>query len=121
MNVLKRNKKPLYHCKWYLDNNITKYYEPIPRDINYEPTNSDAQLYAFGTNYSIYLTAKVLPELGKEFKSGDKCYIYVNPPTEHDVLCKGADYIVDGEPITTINVTEIKFKRLSKKPSDNNG
>lgn len=113
MNILIRNKRKIYLCSRYVENGIEKFKEPEPIELNYQPTNSSEQLYAFGTNYSIYLMAKTDLEIGAKFRAGDRCYIYETPPETHDVLCKKADYIVSGQPISTLNNTEIMFKRLS--------
>lgn len=113
MRTLKRNKRGLYLCKRYLDEGIEKFKEPIFIEINYQPINSNEQLYAYGINYSKYLIAKVDIDVGEQFSAGDRCYIYVTPPTTFDILCEDADYIVSGELSTTLNSTEIRFKRLS--------
>ena len=113
MRTLKRNKRELYLCKRYLDNGIEKFYEPVLMSINYEPVNSSEQITAFGINYSRYLIAKTDIDIGSQFSAGDRCYIYVTPPSIHDVLCENADYIVSGEPTSTLNNMEIRFKRLS--------
>lgn len=118
MNVLSRNKRIIKHCSKYIDNGIKKFNPPVERNINFEPTNSSEQVMAYGQYYPLYLKAIVRNELGKEFKAGDRCYIYVEAPEEHDVLCNGADYKIDKEPIATINFTEISFKRLSSDMSD---
>lgn len=114
MNTLQRNNRGLYLCSRYVQNGVELFKEPKYYSINYNPTSSAEQIMTFGVNYSIYLLAKVLPELGAEFHAGDRCYIYTKPPTKHDKLCKEADYVVNGEPISSLNVTEIKFKRLSE-------
>ena len=114
MNTLKRNNRGLYLCSRYVQEGVELFKEPVYYEINYNPTSSAEQLMAFGVNYSIYLIAKVLPEIGANFHAGDRCYIYAEPPETHDELCKEADYVVNGEPTSTLNVTEIKFKRLSE-------
>lgn len=117
MNVLLRNKRLIYYCEMYLENGIEKYKEPVPIKLNFEPTNSNSQIFAFGNVYPLYMKAIVLNKLGIElgikFKAHDKCYIYNQPPEEHDTLCKGADYIIETEPLSTLNFTEITFKRLT--------
>lgn len=114
MNTLKRNNRGLYLCSRYIKDGVELFKEPKYYEINYNPTSSAEQLMIFGVNYSIYLIAKVLPELGINFHAGDRCYIYTKPPKAHDKLCKEADYVVNGEPTSTLNTTEIKFKRLSE-------
>ena len=48
-----------------------------------------------------------------DFKDKDRCYIYKQPPVEHDVMCEEADYVVDGEPIITLNEAQITLRKLS--------
>lgn len=113
MNVLLRNKREIYHCEMYLDNGIEKYKQPVPIKMNFEPTNSNSQIFAFGNVYPLYMKAIVLNKLGIKFKVGDKCYIFNKPPEEHDILCKDADYIIQTEPLATLNFTEVNFTRLT--------
>lgn len=111
MNGLKRNKSKFYLCKKI--ENSTKFEEPIKMKLNYEPTNSIGERLTLGEDYSMYLKIKCTLKEASVFKNGDKCYIYVRPPEEYDPLCKDADYIVDGNPATTLNQSEIKLRKLS--------
>ncbi len=111
MICLKRNKRLFYLCTKI--KNSTKFNKPIRLNLNYEPTNSIGERLTLGEDYSMYLKIKCTPKEASLFKNGDKCYFYVNPPKEHDELCKTADYIVDGDPQITLNQAEIKFRKLS--------
>lgn len=113
MNSLKRNKQQLFLCKKTVINGITKYQEPIPIRTNYQPTNSVGEVIGIGTEYTQYLRIKDILSVGKQFSNGDRCYVYVNPPEEHDALCKNADFIVNGEPLLTLNQSEVRLKRLT--------
>lgn len=113
MRTLRRNKRPLYLCKKYIEDGITKFKEPIPKKINYVPTNSTAQLFTFGEHYAENLQAVVDVNIGQEFSEGDRCYIYTTPPKEYDPLCKDADYIVNVLPQETLNSIKLNFVRLS--------
>lgn len=111
MICLKRNKRPFYLCKKIP--NTTKFEEPIPCNLNYQPTNSIGERLTLGEDYSMYLKIKATPKEASQFKNGDKCYIYTQPPTVHDDLCKNADYIVDGNPAVALNQAEIRLRKLS--------
>lgn len=117
MTSLLRNKRDLYLCKAYIENNITKYKEPELINTNYQPTNSDGEIIALGLEYSEYLRIKDNISIGQKFNNGDKCYVFVKPPAEHDALCKNADFIVSGEPLLTLNEGEVTLKRLTGKKS----
>lgn len=117
MNILLRNRRQIYYCELYLDGNIEKFKAPVPIKINFEPTNSSSQIFAFGNVYPLYLKGIVSNKFGVKFKAGDRCYINTLPPEEEDELCENADYIVEAEPMQTLNFTEIKFKRLTSDMS----
>ena len=108
---LKRNKRLFYLCKKI--ENSTKFEKPIECKLNYEPTNTVAERLTLGEDYSMYLRIKCTPKEASQFKNGDKCYVYVLPPEEHDDLCKNADYIVEGNPLNTLNQSEINLRKLS--------
>lgn len=114
MRTLLRNKRKVYLCKSFVnENGVTEYETPKEFKVNYEPTNSSSQLFTFGLHYAENLQAIVDLEIGKEFKEGDKCYIFVEPPSQHDRLCKNADYVVSVLPQTTLNQIKLVFTRLS--------
>lgn len=113
MNVLMRNRREIYYCELYNEDGIEKFKKPIPVKINFEPTNSSSQIFAFGNVYPLFLKGIVLNSLDIKFKSGDKCYIYNKLPEEYDELCSDADYIVENEPLQTLNFKEVRFKRLT--------
>lgn len=117
---LKRNKKVFYLCKKYIDpeTNVTKYKKPQKVSLNYQPTNSDAQVLALGTEYSKYLKVTGTARDISIFSNKDKCYVYVKPPKEYDEMCDDADYEVNGDPLITINEGELMLKKLS---GDNEG
>ncbi len=115
MTSLLRNKRPIYLCKKDIQGNITKYKEPEEIKTNYQPTNSEGEMIALGPEYSEFLRIKDNPSIGKKFGNGDKCYVFITPPSEHDFLCKNADFIVSGEPLITLNESEVTLKRLTGK------
>lgn len=109
----KRNKRYFYLCKRIKDS--TKFEKPIKVHLNFVPTNSTGEIISLGENYSMYLKISCTPKQASMFKQGDKCYVYLKPPKEHDSLCKNADYIVSTEPMLTINEAQIQLRRLSGK------
>lgn len=125
MRTQQRNKRLIYLCQKYVDEKgIELFKEPIPIKENYNPTNSDSDLATMGMEYPKYLRIKTDDRIclnGKWqnridlYHQGDKVYVYVEPPKEHDKLCKTADYEVDAKPSETINQLEILLKNLSGK------
>lgn len=108
---LKRNKQYLYLCK-KITNSI-EFEQPIKKHLNYRPTNSVGEMLTLGSDYSMYLKIKCTPKEAEDFKDNDRCYVYKQPPEEHDPMCNDADYIVNGEPLITLNEAEINLKKLS--------
>ncbi len=116
MRCLKRNKRDLYLCTRYIDDNdITKYNEPIKININYQPTNSSEDLIALGEEYPMHIRIKADVKFAKIFSAGDRVYINTVPSEPFDELCKDANYEVESEPLATLNAVEITLKKLSGK------
>ena len=113
MITLKRNKRKIYLCKKYIENNITKYAEPIIILTNYQPISSTGEIISIGPEYTQYLKIEDIIEVGENFSNGDRCYVYVTPPDNHDELCEDADFYVDGNPINTLNSSKISLRRLT--------
>ena len=134
MRCLKRNKRPLYLCTVYEDNDIAKFHSPIELKMNYQATNSDGDLIALGLDFPKYIRIKADLKYDGVFHPKDRVYIKASPistrtvvevglngeeetHTEEyfDVLCKDADYEVDSDPRVSLNIVEITLKRLSGK------
>lgn len=114
MTNLLRNKRPLYLCVKYIDeNHLTKYEEPIEIKTNYQAINSDGEIIALGSEYTKYIKINDNKDIGTKFHNGDKCYVYVPLPEEHDPLCKKSDFIVSGEPIISLNECSVNLVRLT--------
>lgn len=114
MRNLRRNKRKLYLCQKYIDdNNLDKWKEPILIYENYLPTNSEGDLISIGMDYPMYLRMK--PEISKInlFHEGDRFYIFTIPPDEYDPICKDADYEIYKKPMIHIESMEIMLKRRS--------
>lgn len=112
---IKRQKKHFYWCERYVDEvtNITKFKEPKLVYLDYEPTNSDAQVLALGTEYSKYLQVVGNNEDIYKFKNKDRCYIFIEPLEEFDGMCNDADFEVSGDPSRTENGVSLMLKKLS--------
>lgn len=115
MRCLDRNKRPLYLCSEYQDGEISKFKPPVKMDINYQGTNSGADLISMGMDFPMYIRMKTDLMYASTFKTGDRVYIYNTPTEPFDVLCKDADYEVDSDPIISLNSVEVTLKRLSGK------
>lgn len=117
MNTLVRNKTVFNHCKKYYDDTakISKFSTPVTKNLNYEPITSIQEKTSIGENYYMYLKINCTALEAKDFKAGDRCYIYITKPLNHDPLCKTADYEVEGIPLPTLNDGTVRLKRLSSK------
>ena len=111
MISLQRNKRVLYLCK-RIENDIT-FEKPKKKLLNYQRISSTGEMLALGEEYSMYLNVTCTPKEAKDFSDKDRCYVFKKPPIEHDKFCNEADYIVDGEPIITLNEATISLRKLS--------
>lgn len=111
MICLKRNKRTIYLCK--AKENSLEFEEPISFNVNYRPRTSELERLTVGQDYSMEIRIKCTVKEGQNFSNGDKCYVEVKPPEEHDNFCSDADYIVDGDPKITLNGAEINLRKLS--------
>ena len=114
MRNLRRNKRRLYLCQKYIDDNkMDKFREPILIHENYLPTNSEGDLISMGMDYPMYLRIK--PEISKKdlFHEGDRFYIFVEPPETYDDMCKDADYEIYKKPMYHLDSMEIMLYRRS--------
>lgn len=115
MRCLQRNKRKLYWCSQYQDNNISKYTAPKTLALNYQATNSEGDLIALGMDFPMYIRIKADVIYANTFKAGDRFYINKEPKKPFDVLCKDADYEIDSDPIVSLNTVEITLRKLSGK------
>lgn len=115
MTTLKRQRKHFYWCERYIEQEtgITKFKKPKEVFLDYQPTNSDAQVLALGSEYSKYLKVTGNDEDIQKFKNLDRCYVYVNPQKEFDGMANDADFEVDGDPSKTDNEISLMLKKLS--------
>ena len=121
MNNLKRNKRPLYICNQTIVNNRKLFSEPIKVYVNYQPVADKDKgiILAVGPEYINRLIVYMRPSMAEKFKNGDRCYVFVDPPTTHDVTCNTADFYVDGMPTRYINESTVHLQRMTG--DDTNG
>lgn len=110
---LQRNKRKLYLCHKKVVNDLEIFQDPILIKENYVPTNSQGDLISIGMDYPMYLRIKTNISEKDLFHPGDRVYVYKNIPSQHDVLCKDADYEVYKPPLIFINEMEVMLHRLS--------
>lgn len=116
MRCLKRNKRSLYLCVAYQDENIMKFRNPTEIKVNYQATNSDGDLIALGLDFPKYIRIKTDLKYKDTFHPKDRVYIKNIPTADSfNVLAKDAEYEVDSDPRVSLNVVEVTLKRLSGK------
>lgn len=115
MRCLARNKRKLFVCNEYQENEISKFKRPIEVLVNYQATNSEGDLIALGMDFPMYVRIKTDIIHKNIFHAGDRVYINSKPSDPFDELCKDADYEVNSDPIVSLNVVEITLKKLSGK------
>lgn len=115
MIPLRRNKRVLYVCQMYQDGKLKKYKEPIKLKENWQITNSQADILNLGMDSYQFIRIKTSINHIGYYHLGDRVYIDIEPPIEHDPLCKTANYEVYKDPAKSLNECEIMLKRLSGK------
>lgn len=94
-----RGKRPLYYCRRLTpadagyQEGMETFTAPVLRYLNFRSLDGETSLLSGGEVNSKNLIAKVPAEADRYFEK-DRCYIYTEPPTNPDPLCKGADYAV---------------------------
>ena len=115
MITLNRNKRKIYVCKKVPNNNLKIYEEPVELYENYVITDTEADLQSFGMDAYMYLRIRTNASHKEYYHLGDRVFVNVTPPTEHDNLCKTADYEVYTDPILSLNSLTVLLKRRSGK------
>jgi hypothetical protein len=121
MNNLKRNKRWLYLCNQYIENDRKFFDKPQKIKVNYQPiADKDmGQILAVGPEYTNRLIVYMRPEVAKKFHNFDRCYVFIDPPTKHDKTCQNADFYVDGHPTRYLNESTVHLQRMTG--ADDNG
>ena len=117
MNSLLRNKRTLYLCKKYIDEevNVVKFREPKEIVINWQPISSDGQVLVMGIEYSEFIRVKGTAKDVSIFDNKDRVYIYKKPDMkEFDGMCSDAEYEVSNNPVITLNDGEVMLRKLSR-------
>lgn len=113
MITLNRNKRKIYVCNKVQNGDLKTYEEPIELYENYAVTNTEADLQSFGMDAYMYLRIHANISHKDYYHLGDRVYVNVKPPEEHDNLCKDADYEVYKDPVASLNSITILLKRRS--------
>lgn len=93
----------------------TSWAEPVRKRVNIAPTNSDAEIEAFGAAYVDYMRIKLSQEDAKEYVAGDRVYYNKKPPIVHNptqTKTEDANYMVELMPTATVNVGTVYLKRI---------
>lgn len=107
--MLERNKKPVYYCKRYIENDLEMFKPPTLIYLNYKSVSGEASLTTGGEVNTKNLIAKAV---NGDFSENDRCYMNVSPPKEYDPFCSKADYRVVSV-LKSHRVTEIILERLA--------
>lgn len=115
MNNLLRNKRTLYVCKRVMIDDRIFFDKPLKIRANYQPISdkSAGEIIAVGENYINRLILYMTPKVAKNFHNFDRCYVFVDPPKEHDRVCSKADFYVDGTPSQYINESTVHLQRMT--------
>lgn len=112
--MLQRLKRCIYHCHRLREgeNGYQREFDlfcnPVPRWINIRGVSGELSLATGGELNTKNLIAKVVGVC--PYQEGDRCYIDVRPPREHDAMCNTADYKVVSV-LRVHNVSEVVFER----------
>lgn len=120
MRTLHRNKRKLYLCESYEEDNRRYFKEPIKLFENWQYVQTDASFEKLGWEAYDYIRIKTNLNHANYYHMGDRLYIGVEPPEEHDLLCKTANFEVYRDPIITLNEVEVVCKKLSGRNGTRN-
>lgn len=115
MITLNRNKRKIYVCNKIQNGDLKTYSEPVMLYEDYVVTNTEADLEVFGMDAYMYLRIHTNKSHKDYYNLGDRVYVNVTPPEEHDALCKTADYEVYKDPVLSLNSLTVLLKRRSGK------
>lgn len=115
MKTLHRNKRKIYLCQIFEEKGLKKFKEPIVLKENWQVTNSEADFKNLGLDSYDYVRIRTSVSHADYYHLGDRVYIKVEPPVNHDVMCKTADYEVYKDPVVMLNECEVLLKRMSGK------
>ena len=109
--MLERNKKPLYYCERYIENDVELFRPPVVRYLNFKSISGEAMLTTGGEVNKKDLVGKIYVGEPQYFEN-DRCYIYKTPPEIFDPLCSDADYRVTAV-LPVKNVVEVLLERTA--------
>jgi hypothetical protein len=109
--MLERNKKPLYYCERFIQDDVEQFKAPVKRYLNFKSISGEAMLTTGGEVNTKDLVGKLYSG-EPQYIENDRCYVYKTPPTEFDPLCSDADYRVKAV-LPAKNVVEVVLERLA--------
>lgn len=109
----------MYLCVAYEDNGRRKFHEPIELYENWNVTHTNADFMNIGLELFNYARIRTSSDHADYYHIGDRVYLFVEPPTEHDEFCTTADYQVYKDPITTLNECTVWLQKLSGRNGNN--
>lgn len=97
MRTLRRNLTHSVHvCTRQSTQNGIEVFSPAKRvQLHLEPVTDKTSIGISGENHEHYLKGIVTHTDRVGFDTHARVYVNVNPPINHDPLCRTADYIVD--------------------------
>lgn len=116
MNSLMRNKRDLYLCERYVDEEyqVIKFKTPVKLTVDWQPISTDSQVLSLGTEYSKYIRIKGKISETSRFNYKDRVYVYEKPDFNNfNVMGEDADYEVINAPVNMLNDGEVLLKKLS--------
>lgn len=120
MRTLHRNKRKLYLCESYELDNRRFFKEPVKLFENWQYISTDASFEKLGWEAYDYIRIKTNLNHANYYHMGDRLYIGIEPPEEHDKLCTTANFEVYKDPIVTLNEVEVVCKKLSGRNGEKN-
>lgn len=107
--MLQRTKRKIHYCRRYIEDDMELFYESETRRLNLLPISGELTLLSGGEVNSMYLKARI-KKCVQSYSEGDRAYVNIEPPEEHDMLCDKADYVLKTV-LTGHNVTELIFEK----------
>ena len=120
MKQLHRNRRKIYMCKAYRDGSLVKYEEPVLLKENWQLINTSTEVKQVGLEVYDGIRIKTSPSHAKYYHVGDRAYVFVDIPEQHDENCRDADYVVDADPLVTLNECHVLLKKRSGKNGSKN-
>lgn len=121
MKNLHRNRRKIYVAEVYWDENgLKKYKRPIELYENFQVMHSESLFMSIGQEILNDGRIKTSPSHAQYYHFGDKVYINTVPSENFDTISDDADYMVNADPIVTLNECSVILEKLSGKNGNRN-